>query len=134
MENLSILVLRIFFGAIFTHFGFLKFTRDREQKIKFFYEANLRPARFFLYLVALPEFLGGILLGLGIFINPIGVIFSILMAGAVFIKIKNKNSLPNAIHFYILLFLVSLFFASTSITFQQNTYMPALFKSNFFHL
>ena len=111
MENFLILILRISFGLIFTHFGFLKFTKDKEKKIKFFHEANLRPAKLFLYLVALSEFLGGIFLSLGIFINIIGKIFSVLMLGAVIVKIRNKKSLPNAIHFYILLFLVSFFFA-----------------------
>jgi len=101
-------IFRIILGILFVRFGYLKLTRDRNEKVLFFENTGLRPVKIFLYGSALFEIIGGIMFIVGIYTQIASIVLSIIMAGAVYIKMRNPSSLKNDLGYYILLFITTL--------------------------
>jgi uncharacterized membrane protein YphA (DoxX/SURF4 family) len=101
--------LRITAGLIFVSFGWLKLTKDKESKIKFFESIKLKPAIFFLWLVALVEIIVGLMIAIGFLSQIAATIAAIIMFISIIIKIFKPKALPNSLDFYILFFVVFLF-------------------------
>ncbi len=104
---LGVFFLRIFLGFIFIYFGYLKFFRDKEEKLLFFKRLNLSPPIFFLSIIAGTEIIGGILLVIGLFTQTVAILFSLLMLFATIIKLTNTNALKNNVDYYFMLFIIS---------------------------
>ncbi len=100
------IILRITAGIIFAYFGWLKLTKDKESKIKFFEIIGFKPAIFWLWFVALTEIIVGLLIAIGLFTQIAAMIASIIMFISIIIKIKKPSTLPNHTDYYILLFVV----------------------------
>ena len=103
---LGIFLLRITAGIIFTYFGWLKLTKDKKSKIKFFKTIKLNPPLFWLWLVALIEIIAGIMITIGLLTQVASIIASIIMLISIIIKTKKPSALPNTTDFYILFFIV----------------------------
>jgi len=105
---LATFVIRVFLGLLFLRFGIFKIKRDRSEKLRFFESAGLRPAKVFLYGTAFIEIIGGAMLLIGIYTQIASIALSVLMAGAVLIKVRNPESLKNDLGYYVLLFIATL--------------------------
>jgi len=110
-------ILRITSGLIFAYFGWLKLTKDKQSKIAFFDTVGLRPAKFFLYLVALTELFVGVTLAVGFLTQISAIVASFIMFVSILIKLMKPKALPNTTDFYILFFIVflSLIFSGAGI-------------------
>lgn len=84
------LLLRIALGAVFINAGWLKLM-DMGMTTEFFDSMGL--AGWMAYLVAYCEFIGGILLVLGLFARYVGVVLGIIMLVATFLMAENGFSL-----------------------------------------
>ena len=83
----AILFVRIALGAAFIHAGWLKLN-DMDMVVQGF--ASMGMGAFFAYLVAYCEFIGGILVLLGLFVRYAGVVLAIIMFVA-FAKVHLPN-------------------------------------------
>ncbi|MCG2695296.1 DoxX family protein [Candidatus Parcubacteria bacterium] len=110
-------ILRITAGLIFASFGWLKLTKDKESKIKFFEIIKLQPAIVFLWATALVELIVGTMLVVGFLTQIASIIASVIMLASIVIKILKPKALPNTLDFYILFFIVfiSLIFSGAGI-------------------
>jgi len=106
---LALATLRIFIGFLFARFGWLKLTKDKKDKIIFFEKINLKPAKTFLWIIALLEIIVGLMIMIGLLTQVVAVIASLIMLASIIIKIARKDSLPNSLDFYILFFIVFTF-------------------------
>lgn len=80
--NTGLLILRITLGAIFVAHGWGKI-QGIEGTIGFFGSLGLTP--FFAYLVAWVEFVGGIVMILGITVREAAMLFSIILLTAIYL-------------------------------------------------
>lgn len=99
-------ILRITAGLLFARFGLLKLTKDKQSKIMFFETIGLRPAIFWLWLVALIEIISGLFIFAGFLTQISSIIAGIIMFISIVIKIIKPKALPNTLDFYILFFVV----------------------------
>ena len=104
----AVFAIRVFLGVIFIRFGILKLKKDKVKKLLFFENAGMKPANMFLYGTSLIEIIGGLMLVIGLYTQIASLILSIVMLGAVFVKIKNPELLKNDICYYLLLFITTL--------------------------
>ncbi len=102
----AITFLRVVAGLIFVYFGWLKLTKDKEVKIRFFEEAGFKPAIFWLYLIAFVEIIVGVMIVVGFLTQIASMIASLIMFASIIIKLWKPSSLPNTTDFYILFFVV----------------------------
>src|SRR3990172_6382871 len=91
-------ILRVSLGLVLIYFSYLKFGKERMEKIAFFDSLGMKPGSFYVNMVGSIEFVGGILLVVG----------ALIMLVATLIKWRRPQSLRNDIEFYILLFVVAL--------------------------
>lgn len=105
------LILRIVVGVYFISFGYSGLKKDRWEKEKIFETVGLRPAKYYAFAVSVVEIAGGVLLILGLFVQVVAIIFAVISATAIAIKIHGGNELRRDINIYILLLviLVSIF-------------------------
>ena len=99
--------LRVMLGIFYLRFGYLKLTKDKEAKIRFFEDIRLKPGIAFVWVFGLLEALGGILLIAGLFTQIVSLVLGMVMLGAIIVKLRNKDALPNDPEFYILLFVAT---------------------------
>lgn len=99
-------IIRIVAGVSFARFGWLKLTRDKENKIKFFNLIGLKPAINFLWIVALLEIISGTMIAIGFLTQISSIIASLVMGASIIIKIMSPKALPNTLDFYILFFAI----------------------------
>jgi len=102
--------LRIVAGFLYIQFGFHKLTKKKEEKSAFFTSIGLRPGMLFVWIIGLIELIGGIMLLAGFYTQIAAIALSIIMLGAVCIKLFKPNKLPGDLSFFILLFVVTLSF------------------------
>jgi putative oxidoreductase len=84
--DLGLLALRIGLGVVFVAHGWQKL-QDMDQVVGFF--ASLGLASFFAYLVALTEFVGGIAVLLGLYVEIAGWLIAVVMFFAI-VLVKGK--------------------------------------------
>lgn len=102
-SDLAILFVRLAIGIPFINAGLLKF-QNMDMVISGF--ASMGLPVFVAYLVAYCEFIGGIVVVLGIFVRYAGVILAIIMISAIsMVHIQNGYSLANGGYEYTLLLL-----------------------------
>ena len=102
--DLGILLLRVALGVVFVFHGWQKIG-SMEQTIGFF--GSIGIPVFLTYVAAYTEFLGGLLLIIGLFVRYAGVLLAITMTVAVFlVHFKNGFSLANGGYEYALALLL----------------------------
>lgn len=111
-ELLGVFLIRITLGLIFIYFAYCKIWKQKDEKVALFATIGFRPPLIFFWLITIIEFVGGVLLLIGLFVQPTAAILSILMLGTLIIKLVSPNLFLNGAEFYLLLFisLVSLLF------------------------
>jgi putative oxidoreductase len=101
-------ILRVSLGLVLVYFSYLKFGKERMEKITFFESIGMRPGAFYVNVIGSIELIGGILLVVGAYTQAAALIGAFIMLVATFIKWRHPQSLRNDIEFYILLFVVAL--------------------------
>ena len=101
-------ILRITLGLIFVWFAYEKFFYQRTERILFFEKLKMRPAKVFFGLVTGVEFLAGVGLVLGFYMQVATLITGTLMTLATLIKWRRPSALHrNTVEFYIILAVLS---------------------------
>lgn len=80
------LILRVVLGALFIPHGWAKF-KNFSGSAAWFDSIGLKPGKFWLMIVALTEFVGGVFLILGLFTQTVGILLAVLMLVAMW-KVK----------------------------------------------
>jgi len=101
-------IIRLMLGFIFVNAGYIKLWSGHKEKIDFFNKAGLRPGVFYAWFIGALEFIGGIFLIVGFLTQPVALAFSLILAGAVIIKTRNPELLPESRALYVILTLISL--------------------------
>lgn len=101
-------ILRVSLGLILIYFSYLKFFSERQDKATFFDSVGMRPGSIFSSAIGATELAGGVMLVVGFYTQIAGLVASLIMLAAIFIKWRHPASLRNDIEFYMLLFIVSL--------------------------
>lgn len=101
-------ILRVSLGLVLVYFSYLKFGKEKVEKIAFFDSLGMKPGIFYLNTIGGIELIGGIMLVLGAYTQIAAFGAALIMLVATFIKWRHPQSLRNDIEFYILLFVVAL--------------------------
>jgi len=111
-EFFAPLILRAVVGAIFVYFGYTKIYKDKVSKISSFESVGMKPAKMFFWASALLEIVGGLFLILGLYTQVAAAVLSIIIIGAIYMKIRKPAALSSGFDFLILILavLVSLLF------------------------
>ncbi len=100
-------ILRCGLGAVFIAHGYQKLFGGIEGTTQFFASIGIRPARVFAYVVGLIEFVGAILLFVGLFVQPVAILLSIIMLVAI-AKVKYQQGFIGGYELEFLLLMMSL--------------------------
>jgi uncharacterized membrane protein YphA (DoxX/SURF4 family) len=105
------LLLRVVTGTYFLIFGYRGLKEDWHWKLNLFQTIWHKPAKVFAYTVAIVEMIGGVLLFIGLFVQPTVLVLAIISITAISIKLHDKSLIHRDINIYILLttILASLF-------------------------
>lgn len=101
-------ILRVTLGLVLIYFSYLKFGKEKGEKIAFFESIGMKPGNFYVNAIGGIELVGGILLVVGAYTQIAALAAGVIMLAATFIKWRHPQSLRNDIEFYILLFVVAL--------------------------
>lgn len=103
------LLLRVVLGAIFIVHGYPKLFKaeSRQQTTGFFASVGIHPALFWVLLVGVVEFFGGIFLILGLLTQIVALLIAIDMIVAMW-KVKFKMGFVNGYEFDLILLVVAL--------------------------
>ena len=100
-------ILRVSLGLVLIYFSYLKFRKERVEKIVFFDSLGMKPGVFYVNTIGGIELIGGVLLVVGAYTQAAALVSALIMLAATFIKWRRPESLRNDIEFYILLFAVA---------------------------
>lgn len=84
-------VLRVVLGVIFVAHGFPKLFKKFSETKAFFASLGLRPAVLWTLWIGILEFFGGILLIIGLFVQPIALLLMINMFFAIVLVARRKG-------------------------------------------
>lgn len=106
-KDLALLLIRVGLASVFIYHGFGK-VMDMPGTVAFF--ASIGLGSFWAYVAAWVEFLGGILMLVGVRVREVGVLFAIIMLVAIYaVHFKNGfNSMSGGYEFQFTLLLSSL--------------------------
>ena len=102
------LILRAALGLTLIYFSYLKFGKERFEKIVFFDSLGMKPGAYYVNAIRGIELLGGIMLVVGAYTQIAAMVIALVMLATMFIKWRHPESLRNDIEFYLLLFAVAL--------------------------
>jgi len=105
-------LLRVAVGLIFISFAYSKLVSERDERMMFFQNIGLRPARFFWGAVSALELIGGVFLVIGFLVQPTAAVLGVIALASAGIKMRHPELLQNRTEHFLLLFavLVSLMF------------------------
>ncbi len=106
LSLLAPFLLRIVLGISYARFGYLKLIKSGVTKISFFEKDYLKPEILFVPVVGLLEAIGGILLVIGLFTQVASLFLSIIVLGAIAVKLRGGATLSN-IGYHALLFVAT---------------------------
>lgn len=92
------LVLRLVLGVIFIVHGYPKLFKDFAGTVGWFDSVGIKPAKFWVLVVGIVEFFGGIALIVGFATQLAALLIAINMLGAIFL-VKRKMGLVNGYEF-----------------------------------
>jgi putative oxidoreductase len=96
-------LLRIVAGSYFMYFGYKGFTSEWREKISFFNAIKFKKPVVCAYIITIAEFLGGILLIMGLLTQLVALIFFIISIVGAIIEKNGFKTIQRNIHVYILL-------------------------------
>lgn len=107
---LAPLILRLALGVIFVAHGYPKLFKNFGGTVQFFESINIKPAKFWVVIVGVSEFFGGLALILGIFTQIAALLIAaVKVVATVYVKkIKFKKGLVNGYEFDLILLAASL--------------------------
>ncbi len=111
-QTVSPAILRVVAGIYTLIFAYENLEDKREERIRLFTEARLRPAKWFLYFMSAIELAAGVLLIAGAWTQIAALSLAVLMLVAIIIKIFRPDLISRNINTYVLLLviLISLIF------------------------
>ncbi len=101
------LLLRVILAAVFIAHGYPKLFGGFSGTAQFFESINIKPGKFWVLVVGIVEFFGGILLALGLWVQPIALLLAIDMAVAIW-KVKRKEGFVHGYEFELVLLAIAL--------------------------
>ncbi len=101
-------ILRVLLGLIFIDLGFLKFRNEKEEWLVSFEALGLRPADLFVFLYALLQIIGGLLLLVGLWTQVAAITFVIFSGIELYVEWQARDIFKRDFVFYILIFVISL--------------------------
>lgn len=105
---ISPLILRVVLGMIFLNLGYLKLGREKEAWIRFLDISRIRPASFWLKIVAFIQIIGGLMLVAGFYTQVAALVFSVITLLEIYVENREPILLSRNFVFYLLLFVISL--------------------------
>ncbi len=99
--------LRIGLAAVFIAHGYPKLFKNFLGTAQFFESINIRPGKFWVAVVGVTEFFGGLLLLVGIFTQAVALLLAFDMLVAIW-KVKFKMGFKDGYEFDLMLLLVAL--------------------------
>lgn len=109
--GIALLLLRVFYGALFVIHGFPK-VKDLMQNAKNFEGMGFRPGLLWGSVVALLEFFGGIAIIAGLYTQVFALLLALEMIVAAFWRIKMKHKFVGGYELDIALILIGLILAT----------------------
>lgn len=100
-------ILRVVLGVIFVAHGFPKLFKKFSETKAFFASLGLRPAVLWTLWIGILEFFGGILLIIGLFVQPIALLLMINMFFAI-VLVARRKGFVNGWEFEFVLFVTAL--------------------------
>lgn len=107
-QFIAIGVLRIALGFLFIRFGYLKLFKEKDRYLAFFHAVVPSTSQRIFSFISVLELLLGILLVVGLYTQGAAIGVTIIMLGAVIIKLRKPSLLRNDIEFYALIGIVAL--------------------------
>lgn len=105
---LSPLILRVVLGLVTVNLGILKLGKEKIPWQKLFETINIRPAKFFVKVLAIIEIVGGFMLVAGAYTQITAIVLSILFFCEAVLEYREPVLEKRNITFYILMFSISL--------------------------
>ena len=109
-SDFALLILRVIVGIIFISHGWPKIS-DLRGTASWFSSAGFKPGNFWATFIAILEFVGGLFLIVGFFVQVLGLLFAIEMLVA-FLVVNRKRGLVGGYELDIILFAASLILAT----------------------
>ena len=106
-SELAPFILRLVLAAVFIAHGYPKLFKSFPETVGFFESVGIKPAKFWVWVVGLVEFGGGILLFIGFLVQPVAILISINMLVAIW-KVKFKMGFVNGYEFDLALLAMAL--------------------------
>jgi uncharacterized membrane protein YphA (DoxX/SURF4 family) len=100
-------ILRFGLGAVFLVHGYQKLFGGIDSTAQFFTSIGIKPGRAFAYLVGLVEFVGALLLFVGLFVQPVSILLAIIMIVAI-LKVKFSKGFAGGYDFEFALLIMAL--------------------------
>ena len=100
-------LLRVVLGLVFVAHGYPKLFGGFSQTVGFFESINLRPAKFWVFVVGVVEFFGGIALILGFATQLAALLIAVNMLVAIY-KVKFKQGFAGGYEFDLALLMIAL--------------------------
>lgn len=101
------LILRLVLGAVFMVHGYPKLFTGFSQTVAFFESVGIRPAKFWVLVVGIIEFFGGIALIFGFAVQPVAMLIAFNMLVAI-VKVKFKQGFAGGYEFDLALLAMAL--------------------------
>ena len=105
---LAPLILRMVLGIIFINLGFLKLGREKKLWTSFLHITPIKPAGFWLRVIALVQIVGGLMLVAGFYTQIAALVFSIITIFEIYVENREPVLLNRNLIFYILILSISL--------------------------
>lgn len=103
---LSPFILRVVVGIIALDLGYLKLGKENRSWKELFEVIHFRPAKFFVWLLAIIEIIGGIMLILGAYTQVVAIIFSVAFFCESVIEHREEALEKRNLPFYILMLVI----------------------------
>ena len=101
------LLLRLGLAAVFIVHGYPKLFGGLVGTAQFFESIGIRPGKFWALVVGIVEFFGGILLIVGLFVQPVAILLAINMIVAIW-KVKFSKGFSGGYEFDLILLIMAL--------------------------
>lgn len=101
-------ILRLVLGYLFINLGHLKLTSEKNRWTLSLETLKLKPAAFFVKLLALIEIVGGGMLILGLYTQIAALVLALITFGELYIEYKEESLLKRNLAFYLLIFAISI--------------------------
>lgn len=102
------LILRLTLGVIFVDYGWSKLHRQKKEKLEMFEKIGLKPGLTYVWIIAIIEIVVGLFLIFGFLTQVATLLASIIIAVAIFIKIKQPLSLESSLCLLIVCLVIAL--------------------------